>query len=124
MLNQKKKFKEESHPPEETDKGSSFKAKEIPKEVLEVGLYDKINENNEKRRENMKKMSMLASLAVEKPFGFLTREPKARKKNQEERKEFVFKSKPVPWFCKPDVYKEKASEEERLRRERVEKMAH
>ena len=64
----------------------SFKAKGIPRDVLEIGKFARINEENERRRENIKKMSILASLAQEKPFGFLTRETKPRRKNMEERK--------------------------------------
>lgn len=48
----------------------------------------------------------MITLATEKPFSFQKRDKeKARKKTHQERQEFVFKAKPVPWFCSVDLLK-------------------
>lgn len=60
------------------------------------------------------------TLANEKPFSFENR--KTNKKTKEEREDFVFKAKPIPWFCSVDLLKKK-QEEEILRNERIAKVA-
>lgn len=60
------------------------------------------------------------TLANEKPFSFQNR--KTNKKTKEEREEFTFKAKPIPWFCSVDLLKKK-EEAEILRNERIAKLA-
>ena len=65
--------------------------------MLDIGLYERKIEEDRKKIEERKKNSMIMTLASEKPFSFLNRQTK--KKTKEQREEFIFKAKPIPWFC-------------------------
>ena len=97
-----------------------FKAGPVPASVMEVGLFEKMMEDQRKKNEERKKCSMIMTLANEKPFSFLNR--KTNKKTKEEREHFTFKAKPIPWFCSVDLLKKK-EEAEILRNERIAKLA-
>ena len=47
-----------------------FKAKPIPEKVSEVGLFEKMMEQQQKKNEERKRCSMIMTLANEKPFSF------------------------------------------------------
>jgi hypothetical protein len=88
--------------------------------VAEVGLFERMQDEQRRKNEERKKCSMIMTLANERPFSFEGR--KANKKNREEREEFVFRAKPIPWFCSVDLLRKK-QEEEVLRNERIAKLA-
>lgn len=85
----------------------SFRAKDVPQLVRQDGLYDKIMTDNERRREEVKKNSMQITLKNERPFSFYKREKhgKARKRYWEEREQFVFKAKAIPWHVHVELLK-------------------
>lgn len=63
---------------------------------------------------------MIMTLANEQPFSFLNR--KTNKKTKQEREQFIFKAKPIPWYCSVDLL-EKKKEAEILRNEKIAKEA-
>ena len=58
-----------------------------------------------KKNEDRKRSSMIMTLANEKPFSFESR--KTNKKTKQERENFVFKAKPIPWYCSVDLLAKK-----------------
>ena len=84
---------------------TSFRAKPVPASVMAVGLYEKIREDQLKKNEERKRCSMIMTLANEKPFGFETR--KVNKKTKQEREEFIFHAKPIPWYCSVELLNRK-----------------
>ncbi|CAD8106877.1 unnamed protein product [Paramecium primaurelia] len=105
----------------------SFKAKEIPQIVKQDGLYEKIINDNEKRREEVKKNSVQMTLKNERPFSFYRRDQnsskKPRKKYWEEREKFVFKAKAIPWHVHVELLRQMEQDEETKRKERIAKHA-
>lgn len=90
-----------------------FKAKEIPRSTLEP-RYQMICEANEQRREEVVKQSQALTRANERPFSFYERDLQhyQEKKENQIGSEFdvmqqcgTFKSNPVPWYCKVNLYK-------------------
>lgn len=64
------------------------------------------------------------TLANERPFSFQNRDnQKARKKTHQEREEFIFKAKPVPWYCSVELLKKQNEEDLIKRKEKVSRMA-
>jgi hypothetical protein len=63
---------------------------------------------------------MIMALASEQPFKFMSR--KANKKTKQEREKFVFKAKPIPWFCAVELL-DKKKEGEISRNEKIAKEA-
>ena len=72
----------------------------------------------QKKNEDRKKSSMIMTLANEPPFSFENR--KVQKKTKEQRQEFIFQAKPIPWFCSVDLLNRK-KQEEIVRKERIAK---
>ncbi len=80
-----------------------FKAKGIPKSTMEP-RYHNIIEDNDRRRDDVKRQSKALTKANERPFSFYERD--AGKENQmyDPRWDVMnsepFKANPVPWYCK------------------------
>ena len=55
----------------------------MPAKVLEVGLYEKMIADQEKKNEERKRSSIIMTLANERPFSFENR--KVNKKTKQER---------------------------------------
>ena len=62
-------------------------------------------EDDTKKIEERKKSNMIITLANQQPFSFLDR--KTNKKTKEEREQFAFKAKPIPWYCSVDLLEKK-----------------
>lgn len=60
------------------------------------------------------------TLANERPFSFLDR--KVNKKNKQQREQYIFKAKPIPWYCSVDLL-EKKKEAEIVRNQKIAKEA-
>lgn len=100
---------------------SKFKAKSVP-ESVKPGLFNKITLENQSRREQVKKNSIAITLQREKPFKFYIRDKeksKIKKKNNYERKVFLFKASPIPWFCSIPLLENMTMEENAKRQERI-----
>ncbi len=50
-----------------------FRAKPVPKRVMEVGLFDKLMQSKEDRKAELRRQSMAITLAKERPFSFYNR---------------------------------------------------
>lgn len=58
-------------------------------------------EEQEQRRKEVKENSVAITLSRQMPFSFYEKDKKkSKKKDQEERNEFIFKANKVPWICK------------------------
>lgn len=101
-----------------------FKAKEVPKAVREP-RYDKIIQEQERRREEVKKNSLALTRANEKPFAFYERDKTKEKKFKEdwELKQHKFKANEVPWFCSVELYEQEMQKSEQLRKEKINRRA-
>jgi hypothetical protein len=82
-------------------------------------------QDQEKRREEVKKNSIAITRANEKPFSFYERDKDKPKKVKED---FSFKSKQfkaaeVPWFCSTELYAREQEFRENQRMERVNRRA-
>lgn len=73
------------------------------------------------RRNEVKKNSKIATLQNERPFSFYHRhlQKNIRKKNKFERKTFIFKANPVPWYCSTKMMGILKEEEEARRKEKI-----
>ena len=103
-----------------------FKANPIPEFVKQRNLLEKINKEQEARREEIKKNSRIITMQREKPFSFYARDiekQEIRRKNKMERKKFQFKANAVPWFCSVKLFDIMNEEERAKREERVSKNA-
>jgi len=108
------------------EKSMLFKANPVPEFVKDRNLLEKINKEQEARREEIKKNSRIITMQREKPFSLYGRDLKKqniRKKNHFERKEFQFKANPVPWFCSIKLFDIINEEERAKREERISKNA-
>lgn len=104
----------------------TFRANPVPEIVKQRNLLEKLNKEQELRREEVKKNSKLLTKQREKPFSFYERDlkqKKIRKKNKFEREKFKFKANPVPWYCSIPLLKKMNEEENAKREERVAKQA-
>lgn len=103
-----------------------FKANPVPEFVKQRNLLEKINKEQEARREEIKKNSRIITMQREKPFSFYARDiaqQEIRRKNKMERKKFQFKANAVPWFCSVKLFDIMNEEERAKREERISKNA-
>lgn len=89
-------------------------------------LLEKINKEQELKREEIKKNSKIITMQREKPFSFYQRDidkQGVRRKNKFERKKFIFKANSVPWFCSVKLFEMMNEKDRAKREERVAKQA-
>lgn len=88
---------------------------------MKENLFVRLTDEQILRRNEVKKNSKIATLQNERPFSFYKRDiqQNVRKKNNYERKQFIFKANPVPWYCSTKMMGILKEEEETRRKEKI-----
>lgn len=107
----------------EQELAKQFRANNIPKSTLE-NRYERICEDNERRREEIKRLSIALTKQNEKPFSFTTREKKAPKpRSYYEKEPEPFRANKIPFKVLVPLYKRMVDKIEHERELRIKKNA-
>eukprot|EP00826_Nyctotherus_ovalis_P037359 TRINITY_DN3400_c0_g1_i6.p1 TRINITY_DN3400_c0_g1~~TRINITY_DN3400_c0_g1_i6.p1 ORF type:complete len:367 (+),score=129.23 TRINITY_DN3400_c0_g1_i6:1611-2711(+) len=108
-----------------------FRANPIPLSTR-LPLYDKLKKKDEARRDEIKKSSVAATKAREKPFSFYERDKdfyvkrvKVSEQNLPDEMKYhkPFKANPIPWAVTAKLFDEKMERANKERKERVKRRA-
>jgi len=101
----------------------TVKANNIPKSTLE-NRYERICNDNEKRREDIRRLSIALTKQNEKPFSFYEREQKApRPRSYYEKEPEPFRANKIPFKVLVPMYKRMVDKIEHERELRIKKNA-
>lgn len=99
-----------------------FHAHSVPAEVL-IPQYQQILHKEQLRRQEVRANSVKLTKSREKPFSFYYRDMNKPKPSPVDSEPYVFKANPVPWKCTVPLYDRMVSENEEIRKDRIESRA-